>query len=66
MEMLHPKMQYVYVGIDSHKDTHCAVVLNCFFEKLGEITFDNAPAKFEEFFQAIRKFKPKGSTLAFG
>jgi len=64
--MLHPKMQYVYVGIDSHKDTHCAVVLNCFFEKLGEITFDNAPAKFEEFFQAIRKFKPKGSTLAFG
>ena len=64
--MLHPKMQYVYVGIDSHKETHCAVVLNCFFEKLGEITFDNAPAKFEEFFQAIRKFRPKGSKLAFG
>lgn len=64
--MLHPKMQYVYVGIDSHKDTHCAVVLNCFFEKLGEITFNNAPAKFEEFFQAIKKFKPKESKLAFG
>lgn len=59
-------MQYVYVGIDSHKDTHCAVVLNCFFEKLGEITFVNAPGKFEDFFQAIRKFRPRGSKLAFG
>ena len=37
--MLHPKMMYVYVGIDSHKDTHCAVVLNCFFEKLGRNQF---------------------------
>lgn len=63
---MHPKMMYVYVGIDSHKDTHCAVVLNCFFEKLGEITFTNAPAKFEEFFKAVQKFKPKGTKLAFG
>lgn len=64
--MLHPKMMYVYVGIDSHKDTHCAVVLNCFFEKLGEISFDNVPAKFEEFLKAVRKFKPKETKLAFG
>lgn len=64
--MLHPKMRYVYVGIDSHKDTHCAVALDCFFEKLGEITFPNAPGKFEEFFGQAQKFKPKGTKLAFG
>jgi len=64
--MLHPKMEYVYVGIDSHKDTHCAVALNCFFEKLGEITFPNAPSEFEDFFQAAQKFKLKGTKLAFG
>lgn len=64
--MDHPKMRYVYVGIDSHKDTHCAVVLNCFFEKLGEITFKNAPNAFPEFIDSIQKFKLKGTSLAFG
>lgn len=64
--MLHPKMKYVYVGIDSHKDTHCAVALNCFFEKLGEITFKNAPGEFEQFLKEIRGFKLKGTKLAFG
>lgn len=64
--MLHPKMKYVYVGIDSHKDTHCAVVLNCFFEKLGEITFNNIPSEFENFLKEVQKFKLKGTSLAFG
>jgi transposase len=64
--MDHPKMRYVYVGIDSHKETHCAVVLNCFFEKLGEITFRNAPNIFPEFIDSIQKFKPGGTSFAFG
>ena len=53
--MVHPKMKYCYVGIDSHKDTHCAVVLNCFYEKLGEITFQNAPGAFAGFITAHSK-----------
>jgi transposase len=64
--MIHPKMKYVYVGIDSHKDTHCAVVLNCFFEKLGEISFKNIPSEFEKFFTDVTKLKLKGTSLAFG
>ena len=64
--MIHPKMKQVYVGIDSHKDTHCAVVLNCFYEKLGEITFKNAPNSFNGFITAIQKFKPKGTSFIFG
>ena len=64
--MLHPKMKYIYVGIDSHKDTHCAVALNCFFEKLGEITFGNAPNEFEGFLMEVQKFKLKGTKPAFG
>ena len=49
--MLHPKMQYTYVGIDPHKDNHTAVLLDCFFEKLGTITFGNLPADFAGFFK---------------
>ncbi|MGE5404790.1 MAG: IS110 family transposase [Candidatus Saccharibacteria bacterium] len=64
--MIHPKMKYVYVGIDSHKDTHCAVILNCFFEKLGEITFPNVPSEFESFLKEVQKLKLKGTKPAFG
>ncbi len=64
--MNHPKMKYVYVGIDSHRETHYAVILNCFYEKLGEISFLNAPNAFPEFIKSIGKYKPKGTAFAFG
>lgn len=64
--MIHPKMKHVYVGLDSHKDTHCAVVLNCFFEKLGVINFNNIPSEFENFLTEVKKFKLRGTSLAFG
>ena len=37
----HPKMNYLYVGIDCHKYTHTATMKNCFNETLGCITFNN-------------------------
>jgi len=59
-------MQYTYVGIDSHKDTHTAVFLDCFFDKLGEITFENLPNKFDAFLEKARQFKQDGTTFMFG
>ena len=64
--MMHPKMQYTYVGIDSHKDTHTAVFLDCFFERLGELTFENLPSKFGSFLAKAEKLKVDGTTLLFG
>jgi len=64
--MQHPKMQYTYVGIDSHKDTHTAVFLDCFFEKLGEITFNNRPSQFGDFLSDADKLRQDGTTLLFG
>ncbi len=64
--MIHLKMKYSYVGIDSHKGTHCAVILNCFYEKLGEVTFPNAPGQFEAAIAEIGKFKQKNTSLMFG
>jgi len=66
MIMTHPKMKYTYVGIDSHKDTHTAVFMDCFFEKLGEITFDNLPSKFPAFLANALKLQQDGTTLFFG
>ena len=64
--MNHPKMQYTYVGVDSHKDTHTAVFLDCFFEKLGAVTFLNRPSKFDEFLDEARQYQQDGTTFMFG
>ncbi|MFD2386250.1 IS110 family transposase [Enterococcus rivorum] len=35
------RTKYLYVGMDIHKDTHTAVLMNYLEEKLGEITITN-------------------------
>jgi len=64
--MIHPKMQYTYVGIDSHKEMHTAVFLNCFFEKLGEIQFGNLPSNFDDFLQQAQAYLMDGTSFMFG
>ena len=64
--MKHPKMQYTYVGIDSHKNTHTAVFMDCFFDKLGEITFDNLPSAFCEFLSKASEYRIDGTEFLFG
>ena len=32
------KENFIYVGIDLHKETHTAVMIDCYNQKLGEIT----------------------------
>jgi hypothetical protein len=38
-----------------HKDIHCAVIINCWTTKLGEITFENRPSKFPAFVEDVRR-----------
>ena len=38
---MHNRRNYLYVGVDLHKEHHTAVMINCWQEKLGEIQFDN-------------------------
>jgi len=64
--MKHPKMRYTYVGIDSHKDNHTAVFLDCFFDKLGEIIFDNLPSKYDAFLKDAEKLRQDDTELLFG
>ena len=63
---MHPKTKHVYVGIDTHKRSHTAVIINCFGEKLGELTFENKPAVFVGVLQEVKKYTQKGMTPIFG
>jgi transposase len=62
----HPKMRYIYCGIDVHKRTHTACFINCFFERLGEITFENKKADFKKLLTEAKKYTPKGMDTCFG
>ena len=43
---MYDKTKFIYVGLDLHKEQHTAVIMDCFNEKLGEITFQNKPSEF--------------------
>lgn len=60
------QLRYVYVGVDLHKKQHTAVILNCWNEKLSEMTFDNAPAAFPFVLDAVNKHLKPGMTAVYG
>ena len=46
----------IYVGIDLHNETHTAVMLDCWNQKLGEITFENKPSEFHKLTRKVSRF----------
>ena len=64
--MRHRKEKYIYVGVDLHKRSHTAVVINCWNEKLDTIHFENKPSAFPSFIQKVNKHIEPGITPVFG
>ena len=46
---------YLYVGMDLHKDTHTAVLLNCWNEKLDVMVIENKPSEFNKLAKKVDK-----------
>ena len=57
------KENYIYVGIDLHKETHTAVMIDCYNQKLGEITFPNRPADFPKLVTKVKKCNTDGKEV---
>jgi len=64
--MRHRKEKYFYVGVDLHKRSHTAVIINCWNEKLDTIHFENKPSAFLSFIQKVKKHIQQGITPVFG
>ena len=47
-KVMYDKTKFIYVGLDLHKEQHTAVIMDCFNEKLGEITIQNKPSEFNK------------------
>ena len=60
------KENIIYVGIDLHKETHTAVMLDCWNQKLGEITFENKPSEFHKLTRKVSRFVTEEKTAVYG
>lgn len=56
---MHKKQNHVYVGLDLHKDTHTAVIIDCWDEKIGSITIENKPSDFSQLMNKVNKIAGK-------
>ena len=54
------------MGIDLHKETHTAVMLECWNRKLGEITFENKPSEFSKLTRKVSRFVTEEKTAVYG
>lgn len=62
---MHFKNRHVYVGVDLHKESHTAVVIDCWSEVLGEIKIENRPSAFQSLLDEVKKHA-NGLTPIFG
>ena len=62
---MYDKTKFIYVGIDLHKEQHTAVIMDCFNEKLGEITFQNKPSEFGKLVTKSKKYCTDGKQIVF-
>lgn len=62
----HRKLKFIYVGIDCHKQTHTACVINCFNEKLDTYTFKNNVNDFKKPLNIVNKYTNDGVSPVFG
>ncbi|GLC79556.1 IS110 family RNA-guided transposase [Lacrimispora brassicae] len=46
---------YLYVGIDLHKRSHTAVLINCWNEKLDVIEIENKPSEFKKLAEKVNR-----------
>jgi len=63
---MHQKQKYLYIGVDTHKSTHTAVIINCWGDKLGEITVQNKPSDFIRLLEEVKKHKKRGLKEIYG
>ena len=52
---MHKKQNHIYVGLDLNKDTHTAVIIDYWNEKLGSITIENKPSDFTKLMNKVNK-----------
>lgn len=57
---------YLFIGVDTHKNQHTAAVMNCFHQFLDTIDFSNNTNSFPNLISQIKTFDDNNRKLIFG
>jgi len=57
---------FLFVGVDTHKAQHTAVVINCFHQKIGYAQSPNNPADFDSFLTRLKSLTHNDEQIVFG
>ena len=57
---------FIYVGIDLHKDSNTAVIIDYRNKQLDEITFGNIPSEYPKLIRKVKKYCTEGKKPVFG
>jgi len=57
---------YLFVGVDTHKAQHTAVVINCFHQKIGFAQTPNNTTDFDSFLSKLKSLIHNDEKLVFG
>ena len=52
---MNQRENHLYIGMDLHKKTHTAVLVNCWNEKLETIVIENKPSEFKKLTDKVNK-----------
>ena len=63
---MHYKQKHIYIGLDLHKQSHTAVAIDCWNEKLFELQLENRPSAFQALLDEVKKHVGDGLTPIFG
>ena len=58
--------EYLFVGVDTHKNNHSAVVINFFHQNIANLSVPNNAAKFADFIDQLENLGHNDETLVFG
>lgn len=53
------RTDYLYIGMDIHKETHTAVLMNYMEERIGEVQIENNLNGFKKLYAYVEKHKKK-------
>lgn len=58
--------KHLFVGVDTHKNQHTAVVMSCFHQNLGSVQTPNNPKYFGDCINDLKALSHNNETLVFG
>lgn len=62
---MYEKTKFICMGLEFHKEQHIAVIMVCFNEKLGDITFQNNRSEFTKLITQCKMYYTDGSGKVF-